>query len=95
MRTIRNSIYNPILFRYISGYPRNDAHPMYVCICHAVTDRDIRACIEDGANSMHDLRKRLCVGTQCGKCARHAREILKEEKSGATSNPFSGIASPA
>jgi bacterioferritin-associated ferredoxin len=54
---------------------------MYVCICHAVTDRDIRACIEDGANSMRELRKQLCVGTQCGKCACHVRDLLKEAKS--------------
>lgn len=54
---------------------------MYVCICHAVTDRDIRACIEDGASSMRDLRKELCVATQCGKCACHVRDLLKEHKS--------------
>ncbi len=57
---------------------------MYVCICHAVTDRDIRSCIGDGASSMRDLRKCLGVATQCGKCACDVREILKEEKSGST-----------
>ncbi|MBI3044955.1 MAG: bacterioferritin-associated ferredoxin [Betaproteobacteria bacterium] len=56
---------------------------MYVCICHAVTDREIRACIDDGGGSMRDLRKQLGVGTQCGKCACHVRAILKEEKSAA------------
>jgi bacterioferritin-associated ferredoxin len=54
---------------------------MYVCICHAVTDRDIRSCIEDGARSMRDLRKQLCVGTQCGKCACDVRALLKEATS--------------
>jgi bacterioferritin-associated ferredoxin len=58
---------------------------LYICICHAVTDRDIRACIEDGADSMHALRQQLCVGTQCGKCARDVRGILREEKSGSAS----------
>lgn len=53
---------------------------MYVCICHAVTDRDIRACIEDGADTMRALRKQLCVGTQCGKCACHVRDLLKEAR---------------
>jgi bacterioferritin-associated ferredoxin len=57
---------------------------LYVCICHAVTDRDIRACIEEGADSLRDLRKCLGVATQCGKCGCHVREILKEEKSGAS-----------
>lgn len=53
---------------------------MYVCICHAVTNCKIRACIEGGADSMRDLREHLAVGTQCGKCARHVREILKGEQ---------------
>ena len=53
---------------------------MYVCICHAVTDREIRSCIEDGASSMRELRQQLCVGTGCGKCASHVRALLRETK---------------
>lgn len=56
---------------------------MYVCICHAVTDREIRDCIADGAHSMRELRAELKVGTQCGKCACDVRALLKEEKSSA------------
>jgi len=67
---------------------------MYICICHAVTDRQIRACIEDGATSMRELRKCLGVGTQCGKCATHVRDMLKEEKSGVSAQ-FAGSGSPA
>ena len=55
---------------------------MYICLCHGVTDRQIRSCIEDGASSMRDLRQQLAVGTQCGKCACYVKAILKEEKSG-------------
>ena len=54
---------------------------MYVCICHAVTDREIRACIAQGAGSLRELRTELNVGTQCGKCACHVRALLKEETS--------------
>lgn len=67
---------------------------MYVCICHAVTDREIRSCIEEGAHSMRALRTQLCVGTQCGKCARRVRTILREEKPGAAS-PLASIGAPA
>jgi bacterioferritin-associated ferredoxin len=52
---------------------------MYVCICHAVTDRDIRACIERGAGTMRELRAELKVGMQCGKCACHVREMLEQQ----------------
>jgi len=54
---------------------------VYVCICHAVTDREIRACIAQGAGSLRELRAELNVGTQCGKCACHVRALLNEEKS--------------
>jgi bacterioferritin-associated ferredoxin len=51
---------------------------MYVCICSAVTDRQIRDSAEDGASSLRDLRQRLGVASQCGRCARCAHEILRE-----------------
>ena len=54
---------------------------MYICLCNNVTENDIRACVESGARSMRDLRRELGVASQCGKCACHARDILKEERS--------------
>jgi bacterioferritin-associated ferredoxin len=49
---------------------------MYVCICHAVTDSDIRQAVDKGARSMRDLREGLGVSSQCGRCARCARQCL-------------------
>ena len=51
---------------------------MYICLCNSVTENDIRACVEDGARSMRDLRRELGVASQCGKCACHARDLLKD-----------------
>jgi len=51
---------------------------MYVCLCHGVTDRDIRAAADSGVTSMRQLGKELGVGTQCGRCAITAREILRD-----------------
>jgi bacterioferritin-associated ferredoxin len=51
---------------------------MYVCICNAVTDRQIRAAVADGARSMRDLRRELGVCSCCGKCGPAARELLAE-----------------
>ncbi len=53
---------------------------MYVCVCHGVTDRDIREAVENGVSSMRQLGKELGVGRQCGRCACTAREILRETK---------------
>ncbi|WP_100639159.1 bacterioferritin-associated ferredoxin [Marinobacter salexigens] len=54
---------------------------MYVCLCHGVTDRDIREAAENGVSSMRQLGKELGVGTQCGRCASMARGILRESRS--------------
>jgi bacterioferritin-associated ferredoxin len=49
---------------------------MYVCICRAVTDGQIREAAEDGARHLRDLRQQLGVATGCGRCASQARDIL-------------------
>lgn len=51
---------------------------MYVCLCKGITDRQIKAAIDDGANSIGQLRKNLGVASQCGKCSVMTREILQE-----------------
>lgn len=49
---------------------------MYVCICHGVTDKDIRTAASNGACSMEALGEQLSVATCCGRCADCAREVL-------------------
>ncbi|WP_275098421.1 bacterioferritin-associated ferredoxin [Sedimenticola hydrogenitrophicus] len=51
---------------------------MYVCICHGITDKDIRAAARNGANSMEALSEQLNVATCCGRCADCARAVLHE-----------------
>jgi len=51
---------------------------MYVCICKAVTDREIRCAVEDGARTVRALRKQLGCTGQCGKCKPQVREIRDE-----------------
>lgn len=51
---------------------------MYVCICQAVTDRQIREAVHQGVHSMRGLREHLGVTTECGRCASCTRGILKE-----------------
>ena len=54
---------------------------MYVCVCNAVTDREIRQCAELGACSLRDLERCLGVGSNCGKCRETARSVLEEAAS--------------
>lgn len=50
---------------------------MYVCICNNVTDREIRAAVSKGANSLEALSQQLKVATGCGRCADSVHELLE------------------
>ncbi len=51
---------------------------MYVCVCRAVTDRQIIAAAERGASRLADLRKELGVPGDCGRCGLYANELLRK-----------------
>ena len=51
---------------------------MYICLCKAVTDKDIHRAVSNGANSMRCIRQLNGVGSQCGRCVGHAKEVLGE-----------------
>lgn len=51
---------------------------MYVCICKQITDRQIRELCKSGHSDLSEIRARLGVATECGKCTRHARSIVSE-----------------
>lgn len=51
---------------------------MYVCVCQAVTDRQIREAATSGARTLRDLRRELGIARECGNCATCARDCLRE-----------------
>ena len=53
---------------------------MYVCICHGVTDHDIRRAAEAGRASVAELTMRTGLGSGCGTCGELAGEILSEAR---------------
>ena len=61
---------------------------MYVCICRQITEDQIRdLCRDSGASSFAEVRDRLGVGLDCGKCGNHARSILREYRRSAAFDP--------
>lgn len=50
---------------------------MYVCICNAVTEQDVRQAASEGARSLQDLQCGLGVATGCGQCAGDACSLLE------------------
>lgn len=51
---------------------------MYVCICHAITDREIREVVNRGANSLPDVQQHVPVAGCCGRCQDTAQQIVEE-----------------
>ena len=49
---------------------------MYVCICNAVSEKQIQKAVEKGANCLQHLESQLGVATQCGSCACEAKDCL-------------------
>lgn len=75
---------------------------MYVCICNAVTDRQIKTAVQEGHGTFKKIQRQLGVATCCGLCESHAKEVILEanndkrktrvNSSPKTSYPVSGLA---
>ncbi|NNC24328.1 bacterioferritin [Salinisphaera sp. USBA-960] len=63
---------------------------MYVCICNAVTERQISQAYCEGACSLRALRERLGVAGCCGRCASCARDVLGRCKAEQAAEAASG-----
>ena len=55
-------------------------HCMYVCICNAVTDKQIRKAAASGIQDLWGLQRELGVGSGCGSCKEMASAILSESR---------------
>lgn len=51
---------------------------MYVCICNAVSENDIRRAATEGVCTLEQLRMRTGCGTTCGCCEPVAEQVLTE-----------------
>jgi bacterioferritin-associated ferredoxin len=51
---------------------------MYICMCNAVTDHDIRRAAADGVHSFAELQSRTGCSDCCGTCEQEARATLDQ-----------------
>lgn len=66
---------------------------MFVCICNAITDHQIKESVAAGANSLSDLKDQLGVATCCGCCAELATSFITASAIGnGQTHMISGIA---
>ncbi|MDY0067985.1 MAG: (2Fe-2S)-binding protein [Steroidobacteraceae bacterium] len=50
---------------------------MYVCVCHGISDRQIREIVDRGASSLDEVQVHLPVASCCGCCEETARELIE------------------
>lgn len=50
---------------------------MYVCMCHAVTVKDILTAVDAGARCPGSISRATHAGTGCGSCLSHVEEIFE------------------
>jgi bacterioferritin-associated ferredoxin len=54
---------------------------MYVCVCRAVTDRDVKTAIEDGADTVAKVTAACRAGGDCGACHAMIDDMIDEHQS--------------
>ncbi len=68
---------------------------MYICICNAVTDKQIRRAAASGIDNLYELRQHLGVASSCGTCANEAQSILSEANQTNFAQPTTYYPTPA
>ncbi len=51
---------------------------MYVCICNAVSDQEIKDAIDRGVDDLQAIKAHLGVATGCGTCAEYTQKVIDE-----------------
>lgn len=51
---------------------------MYVCICNAITDREIKQAVKHGHDSYEKICSQLGTANCCGRCESHVREVIDD-----------------
>ncbi|MBC6448020.1 bacterioferritin-associated ferredoxin [Actinokineospora alba] len=57
---------------------------MYVCICAAVSEARVHACILAGARTAEEVGDRCQAGTGCGSCLDRIDDMLEDHTMAAT-----------
>ena len=51
---------------------------MYICLCNAITERQVHESARSGVRSIEELSATLGVAAGCGRCRECAVELLRE-----------------
>ena len=51
---------------------------MYVCICNAITEKDIHRAVGEGVCSLEKLSETTSISKTCGCCTDHACKVIEK-----------------
>jgi bacterioferritin-associated ferredoxin len=51
---------------------------MYVCLCNAITDRDVRAQAQGECSTVSAIYRSLGTKPKCGKCVPLVRQLMRQ-----------------
>ena len=52
---------------------------MFICICHAISEMELRELASKGAKTLDDISSCCGAGNDCGSCVRKIEKILAQE----------------
>lgn len=64
---------------------------MYVCLCNAITDSDLKQVADTSAQTVDEAYACLGAKVQCGRCRQTAQGILDQPDSQSVFNPKSTL----
>ncbi|HVK66897.1 MAG TPA: (2Fe-2S)-binding protein [Polyangium sp.] len=68
---------------------------MYVCICEAVSEKDILDLVGAGASTAHEVMEKTRAGTRCGSCRSTVKTLVEGDGAvsteGVDSAPSCGV----
>ena len=68
---------------------------MFVCVCRAVTDEEVRGAIRDGASTLDEVTRACRAGGDCGACRGMIADMIEDHCPARRSLPLVGTASRA
>jgi bacterioferritin-associated ferredoxin len=51
---------------------------MFVCICRAVTEQQVKASIDAGATTVQAVTRACCAGDDCGACRVTIEDMIED-----------------
>lgn len=53
---------------------------MYICLCNAVSEKQIRKAVSEGAETVEEIKEKFNAGKNCGSCIFALERVIARQK---------------